>query len=120
VNHRASLLAQIAATRSQLDALEALVQSAPDEADELLDTRQARDEFGIGHDGLLAAHGRGELELVRGARRKLLVRRSALMAWIQSRQVEARPRRKQNPASTLDDWDADAGAELRLLAGGRR
>jgi hypothetical protein len=85
--------------------------------DPLLDVDQVQAEFGAGRDALKAAAARGELELLRGARGKLMISRSAVRRWIESR--PAKPR-KAAPASNLDDWDREAERALRAVPGGRR
>lgn len=87
--------------------------------DPLLDVEQVMAEFGVGRDSLRAAEGRGELTLHRGARGKLLIARSAVRRWIESRPVAPRPR-KAAPTPDLAAWEREQEQELRVLGGGRR
>jgi hypothetical protein len=114
--------ASLASARALVASLEAALAAAlePRQPD-LLDSRQALAEFGIGRDGLLAASDRGEIRITRGARNKILVERSELQRWVRSRPVAPRQERQRAaPATDLDAWDREAGAELRAIAGGRR
>jgi hypothetical protein len=113
---RDALRQQAQLMRLQADTLDALADALPDnEADELLDASQALESYGIGRDGILAAVDRGELEAIRGARKKLLVRRSEIERWIASRPVKPRPR-KVEAESSIDAWEAEVE---RAIGGGR-
>lgn len=99
-----ALRAQAQALRVQADALEALASSLPDvAADELLDVAACR-KLGVGRDALRGAARRGELQISQGPRGKLLVKRSALDAWLASRLYK--PTSAAAPAAVdLDAWD---------------
>jgi hypothetical protein len=103
VSAAATLLAQAVALRAQADALEALAATLPEAADELLGVVECSDRYAVGRDALRGAALRGELAVTRGARGKLLVRRSALEAWLTSRPLQA------NDASD-GEWSPDARA----------
>lgn len=92
-------------------------ESADGPADELLNMEAALKRFGIGRDGLLAAAARGELQLHRGPRRKLLVSKLALEAWLRSRPVSPRPRRNPAEVIDIDAWEREAD---QRMAGGTR
>jgi hypothetical protein len=95
VTARAALLAQAAALRAQADVLEALASTLPDAAgDELLGVKECA-ALGVGRDALRAAAERGELNVSRGVRGKLLVRRSALVAWLESKPVKGAERAEE-------------------------
>ncbi len=111
----AALEAQAAAKRAQAAALELTVGGTND--GDLLNVDQALQEYGFGRDALLNANRAGKLELVRGARNRITVQRSALEAYIKSRPV-VRPR-KAAPAEDLGDWEAQAERSLRAVKGGR-
>jgi hypothetical protein len=87
VSAAAALVAQAAALRAQADVLEALAATLPDAADELLGVAECAKRFNVGRDALKGASVRGELAVTRGVRGKLLVRRSALEAWLESKPV---------------------------------
>jgi hypothetical protein len=115
--------ASLASARALVASLEAtLAEATEPHAPQLLDSRQSFAEFGIGHDGLLAAAERGEIQLTRGARNKLLVERDELERWVRSRPVAPRQRLPVAPTAVadLEAWDREAGAALRSIAGGRR
>lgn len=119
-NVKALLLTQAQALRTQADVLEAQAHALPDgdAGDPLLDVEAVMEEFGVGRDSLKAAAERGELTLNRGSRGKLLIARSAVRAWIESRNV--RPRTRKAPASDLDAWEAEADRSLRSISGGAK
>jgi hypothetical protein len=119
-NVKTLLLLQAQALRTQADTLEAHANALPDgeAADPLLDTKQALAEFGIGHDGIKSAIERGELSASRGARGKILIARSELRRYLQSKPVH--PRKATPAAETLDDWDKQAQGALRSIGGGRK
>lgn len=83
--------------------------------DPLLDTKQIKLECGLGHGGVKAAIERGELTASRGPRGKILVLRSELRRYLQSRPVQPKPRKAQ-PTDDMGAWDAQA---LRAIQGGR-
>jgi hypothetical protein len=114
---RTALLAQVDAIEAQLRSLRASVEGTDDD-DQQLDAKQALERFGVGHDGLLAAERRGEIALTRGPRRKILVRRSALEAYLARPHAPTAPKRRRKVEAP--DYDAEVARELRLLAGGRR
>ncbi|MFZ5891284.1 MAG: hypothetical protein ACOY0T_09560 [Myxococcota bacterium] len=103
----------VALLEAELDAVEAGA-----DADPFLSVEEARESHGVGREALKAAAERGEIELKRGARGKLLVRRSAILKWIDSRPHKPRPR-KADPVSDLDAWERETDAELRRMGGGR-
>lgn len=122
-NVKALLLTQAHALRTQADVLEAQANALPDgdtggAARDLLNVEQTLEQYNFGRDALLNANRRGELELVRGARNRIMVERCALEAYIRARPV-VRPR-KAVPAPDLDSWERDAERQLRALQGGRR
>jgi hypothetical protein len=80
----------------------------PTADDEHLDVKQTHAEYGVARDGLKNAADRGELAITLGARGKLLVRRSELVRWLDSRPY--RSKRKVAPAE--NDFDA-IDAELQ-------
>jgi hypothetical protein len=86
--------------------------------DPLLDTKQALAEFGIGHDGIKSAIERGELAASRGGRGKILIARSELRRYLQSKPV--RPRKAEPPPETISDWDRQAQGALRSIGGGKK
>ena len=96
-----ALRVQAAALRAQADALEALAASLGPEADELLDL-QACKAHDVGRDALKGAAERGELAISRGPRGKLLVKRSALEAWLASKPYKPPP---SEPAPDLEAWE---------------
>jgi len=90
VSAAAALVAQAAALRAQADVLEALAATLPGAGgDELLGVAECSERFGVGRDALKGASERGELAVTRGVRGKLLVRRSALEAWLESKPVRS-------------------------------
>lgn len=121
-NVKALLLTQAQALRTQADVLEAQAKALPDGAeqgDPLLDVDAVMHEFGVGRDSLKAAEERGELELLRGARGKLLIARSVVRSWLESR--KGRPRKASStPATDLAAWEREAEQHLRALPGGRK
>lgn len=118
---KALLLTKAKTLRALADDFEAQANALPaaEETDPLLDVDQVMAEFGVGRDSLKAAAERGEIELLRGARGKLLIARSAVRTWIESRPVQPRPR-KTASAADLVAWEDEANAQLRALQGGRR
>lgn len=101
----AALRAQAAALRAQADALEALAATLPDVAgDALLGVRECA-ALGVGRDALRGAARRGELEVNQGPRGKLLVRRSALEAWLLSRKYKPEARAAREAEPDLDAWE---------------
>jgi hypothetical protein len=103
-----------------LRALAATLPDAP--ADELLTAAESLEHYGLGRDGLLAAERRGELALTRGPRNRIQVSRASLEAYQRRPHAPTKGRSTLAPqaSASLDAWDEQAGAELRLLAGGRR
>jgi len=83
--------------------------------DPLLGTKEIFAETGLGHDGVKAAAERGELAVSRGPRGKLLVARSELRRYLQSKPIK--PRKAEPVAESLEAWDGQA---LRALKGGRQ
>jgi hypothetical protein len=118
-----ALLARIDVALALLGDLRREVAALPNAAtDELLTATESLERFGIGRDGLLAAERRGELALTRGPRNRIQVSRSALEAYQRRPHAPTKGRSTLAPqaSASLEAWDEQAGAELRLLAGGRR
>lgn len=89
----AALRAQATALRAQADALEALAVALPDAAaDDLIGVAECAGEYGVGRDALKRAAERGELAVSRGPRQRLLVRRSAIVAWLESKPMRTTER----------------------------
>jgi hypothetical protein len=80
--------------------------------DTLLGLAELKDRYSIGRDALLAAHERREIEVIRGTRHRLLVRRSAVEGWLRSRSGTVKARARRPPVATIDEWEADATREL--------
>ena len=97
----AALRVQAAALRAQADTLEALAATLGPEADELLGVRDCK-ALGVGRDALLAAADRGELQVSRGPRQRLQVRKSELDRWLSSKPYQPRDR---EPAPDLEAWE---------------
>ncbi len=99
----------------------ALVANKPVKSgDELLTVEQVEGEFKVGREGLKAAAGRGELTLVRGGKRRILVRRADVAAWVESRPVSPRLR-KATPFENEDPLSQMiAHGELRVTKGSGR
>lgn len=95
----------LVALRAQLSALQATVDALADSlespGDELLGVRECR-ALGVGRDALLAGAARGELELTRGPRQRLQVRRSELARWLESKPYA--PAQPSEPVQSLEDW----------------
>jgi hypothetical protein len=108
-----ALEAALASARALVASLEAVLMDA-DEGPELLDVKATAERYGVGRDGLKAAALRGELELLRGPRGKLLVERDAFEGWLRSR-----PYKPKTPTQTpdLSAWDDAAAAELCRIGG---
>jgi len=96
------LRAQAAALRVQADVLEALAATLGPESDDLLGVDECKAR-GVGRDALTAAAQRGELELTRGPRKRLQVRRSELDRWLASKPYT--PTAKAEPAASLDECE---------------
>jgi hypothetical protein len=68
---------------------------------DLLDMKQALERYRVGRDAILAGARRGELELSRGPRRKLLVRAAELERWLTGRKYTP----SQRPtARDMEEW----------------
>jgi hypothetical protein len=115
-----ALRATAHALKAQADALLALADATDSgsSGDPFLDVDQALERYGTGREALKAAAERGEIELHRGARGKLLVRESAVQRWIESRPHKPRPRRAAS-VETLATWEAETEADLRRMGGAR-
>lgn len=101
----AVIRAQALALRAQADALDALARALErSEPDALLDVKGAA-ALGVGRDALRGAARRGELEISQGPRGKLLVKRSALEAWLSSRKYKPESRAEQAGEPDLDAWE---------------
>ena len=115
---KALLLSMTKAQREQLDLIEALAKSLPEgDEDPLLGVDEAQAEFGVGRGTIATAAAAGDLSASRGARGKILVRRSELARWIDSRPFKPGPRRVEEH----DDSDAleDALQNGELVRGAR-
>lgn len=120
-----ALRVQAQALRAQADVLETLADAieatpAPAARAEMLDLEGLRAEFKLGRGAVLAAVRRGELDgVVRGSRGRILVPRSSVASWLESRPVVVAERSSPGEvvplARKLDDWDALADAELSSL-----
>jgi hypothetical protein len=95
----AALRAQAVALTLAIDTLAASLE-AP--GDELLGVAQCK-ALGVGRDALLAAAGRAELELTRGPRQRLQVRRSELERWLSSRPYV--PSAKAEHVTSIAEWE---------------
>ena len=104
---RAALRAQADALRAQAAALDALAATLPDvEGDEILDVSACRERFRVGREALRGAAQRGELAISQGPRGKLLVKRSALEAWLSSRKYKPESRATEHEGEPdLDAWE---------------
>ena len=60
----------------------------------------------------MAAAERGEIELVRGGHRRLMVERAELERWVKSRKVTPGPRRA--PVADLESWDTEADRAMKI------
>lgn len=109
--------AALATARATVAALEALL-IAPDAREtDLLDAKATMATYGVARDGLLAAASRGELDLHRGPRNRILVDRSELERWLRSRPHRPSARPRSEPPSDLAAWDAEQERELQALRG---
>ena len=79
---------------------------------DLLDMKQVFERYRIGREAVLAGAKRGELELSRGPRRKLLVRAAELERWLTGRKYS--PVREPAPES-MEEWERQADAQLAEL-----
>jgi hypothetical protein len=101
----AALRAQAAALRLQAEALDTLASVAEaSEPDALLGVEECS-ALGVGRDALRGAARRGELDVSTGPRGKLLVRRSAIEAWLQSRKYTPSARSEQESEPDLAAWE---------------
>lgn len=115
---KALLLSMAETSRKQLDLIETLAKALPDaDTDPLLGVDEAQSEFGVGRGTIATAAAAGELSASRGARGKVLVRRSELERWIASRPFKPGPRRVEE----TDDGDAleDALRSGELVRGAK-
>ena len=86
----------------------------PDQS-QLLDATQIQERYHVGREALRAAAGRGELQLVRGSRGKILARAADIETWFASRLVQ--PRKRNDSASTTPepfDPFSDVAASLQI------
>lgn len=81
---------------------------------DLLNLKEVHERYGVGRGALLAAARRGEVELFRGPRRKLLVRAADLERWLTTRKYSV-PSRGPDP-DTMDEWDREAEREFERFA----
>jgi hypothetical protein len=111
----AALRAQAACLRVQADALVTLADTIGNStalANELLVVgADTVEQYHAGREALLNACDQGEINLVRGARRRLMVERSEIERWIKSRSVA--PRVRKAPAIDLEKWDLEADIALQ-------
>lgn len=103
---------------ASLEAALAVTTDSSNVDSELLDLPALRARFGLGRASVLGAVERGELTAARGARGKILVRHSAVEAWLASRPVTARKPVARPPAASLDDWELAQQRELHRASGG--
>jgi hypothetical protein len=104
--NRKQLEAALVSARATVASLEAALADAENNgASELLDVAAVRKQYGVGRDALKAAAKRGELELSRGPRRRLLVKRDVLEAWLGSRPYEPPI---AEPVADVEQWKAEA------------
>jgi hypothetical protein len=117
---RSALRAQAQVLRAQADTLEALASALPDgDGDELLDLSELKRRFHLGRASVLSAVEKGELEASRGSRARILVRCSAVRAWLSARPVITRKATTRGEAATLDEWERAQSLELTRVAEGR-
>lgn len=118
------LLAQADALELQAQTLRATAKAldaAPPDSGPLLGTVELKRDFHVTREVLRAAVDRGELEVFRGAKGRIQVRRSEIERWIESRKWTPKaPKRTTAAAADLDAWESQAEAELKLVQGGRR
>jgi hypothetical protein len=69
---------------------------------DLLDLKQVFERYRVGRGAILAGANRGDLELSRGPRRKLLVRAAELERWLTGRKYW--PVREPAPES-MEEWE---------------
>jgi hypothetical protein len=101
----AALRAQAAALRLQADALDALASAAEaSEPDALLGVDDCR-ALGVGREALKGAVRRQELTVSLGPRGKLLVRKSALEAWLASRPYAPTARAVPEAQPDREAWE---------------
>lgn len=101
----AALRAQAVALRVQADTLDALARALESEAPDTLLGVEECSALGVGRDALRGAAKRGELEISQGPRGKLLVRRSALEAWLRSRPYKPEVRGAREAEPDLEAWE---------------
>lgn len=85
--------------------------------DDLLDMKQTAERYGIGRRAVQAAARRGEVELSRGPRRRLLVRASEVERWLTQRKYD--PLFATNPARQPDARAQAFDAIEYAIAAGR-
>lgn len=116
------LRAQARANRVQadtLDAMAAAIEAEPADGDPLLQLPELKERYAVTREVLAAAVQRGELTVHKGPKGRIMVRQSAIEAWIESRSWT--PRRTVKAAPTdLDAWEAQADRELQLVQGDKR
>lgn len=108
--------------RTQADALEATaaaLEVAPAADDPWLTLPEMEEQYHITRQVLAAAQQRGELAPRRGPKGRVMIRRSEIEAWIESRAWTPR-RTVKATAPDLDEWEAQAERELQLVQGGKR
>jgi len=88
-------------TVGQLRAVIAAATTPLPDDDQILTVEQIHERYKMGREALRAAAGRGELQLMRGGHGRIMCRRSAIEAWLESRPVSARLRK----APADDDFD---------------
>ncbi|HTQ05334.1 MAG TPA: helix-turn-helix domain-containing protein [Polyangiaceae bacterium] len=117
-NHRAALLAQVFALRSQADALEVLAHALPegDTSDPLYDLSEPRE--GVSPSTLRSWIRSRRLKASQVERGRYVFRASDLRAAIEAAPVQRRER-IETAATSMDSWEAQADKSLRLVGGAR-
>lgn len=134
-----TLLAQAATLRAQADALagqaltlEQLASVARSEAhgagEELLDLPALQQRYGLGRRAVLAAEARGELELRRASRGRILVPRAAVEVYVTAKgralsklTTIGSDWQDESSDRALDEWERQCDRQLSSLkrVGGR-
>jgi hypothetical protein len=115
----AAIIAALASAHALVASLEAALAALaePGHERDVLDAKATMAGYGVGRDGLLAAAARGELELHRGPRNRVLVERVELERWLKSRPLLPPRRKPSEPEQSLDAWQEEQERELRALGG---
>ncbi len=116
---RAALLAQAAALRAQAEVLETLADGvATFEPNALLDLGELQRNYHLGRAAIRKGVEQGELTASRGARGRILVRRTDIEAWIASRPMIVAARASSPEATAFADWDRAQDRELARATNG--